>query len=162
MDRVRFGRALGIGTREAARALLKAADAATAPNPNPPARPVARVSQPQPTAPRTPVQTAAQTVTQTSQKIRTTQAGVKVGAKRFGEAVWRPVTKLSGVLWLEVTGVLFSLFVIAAAVALWSHRADLRAAGAPRQHYFAALAMLVLFGYLTISSFVRANRRSRR
>jgi hypothetical protein len=159
MDRVRFGRALGIGTREAARALLKAADAATAPNPNPPAP---RPAQPQPAPTRTPIQTAAQTVAQTTQKIRTTQTGVKVGAKRFGEAVWGPVTKLSGVLWLEVTGVLFSLFVFAAAAALWSHRADLHAAGTPRQHYFAAVAMLVLFGYLTISSFVRAHRRSRR
>jgi hypothetical protein len=158
MDRVRFGRALGTGTREAARALLKAADAATAPNPNPPTRQAARPSQPQPTSPRTPIQTAAQT----AQKIRTTQAGVKLGAKRFGEAVWAPVTKLSGVLWLEVTGVLFSLFAIVAAVTLWSHRADLHATGTPRQHYLAAVAMLVLFGYLTVSSFVRANRRSRR
>jgi hypothetical protein len=156
MDRVRFGRALGIGTREAAHALLKAADAATAPNPNPPAQPASR--QPQPAAARTPIETVAQA----TQKIRTTQAGVKLGARRFGEAVWGPITKLSGVLWLEVTGVLFSLFVIAAGTAVWTHRGDLHAAGAPRQHYFAAVAMLILFGYLTLSSFVRAHRRSRR
>jgi hypothetical protein len=156
MDRERFGRALGQGTREAARALLKAADAAAAPSPSTPAR-----ERPVPS--REPIaRAAAQTAAQATHRVRTTKAGLKQGSKRFGRAVWGPFAKLSGILWLEVTGVLFSLFAIVAALEVWRHRADLHATGAPRQHLFGAILMLALFGYFTISSFLRASRRSRR
>jgi len=148
MDRVRFGRALGQGTREAARALLKAADAATAPNPSP------SVSQPQPpSAPRA----AAQAIHQT----RTTTHGVKQGARRFGEAIWGPFAKVSRVVMLEVAGVLFSLFAIVSGLEVWNHRADLHAAGPARNHLFVAVLMFAVFAYFTLSSFVRASRRSR-
>jgi hypothetical protein len=147
MDRVRFGRALGQGTREAARALLKAADAATAPNPNPTPRPQV------PTAPRV--------AAQATQKIRTTTKGVKQGTKRFGEAIWGPFAKVSRVVMLEVIGVLFSLFAIVSGLEVWNHRADLHAAGPARNHLFFAVLMFVVFAYFTLSSFVRASRRSR-
>jgi hypothetical protein len=147
MDRVRFGRALGQGTREAARALLKAADAATAPNPTP--------------TPRAQVPTAPRVAAQATQKIRTTTKGVKQGTKRFGEAIWGPFAKVSRVVMLEVIGVLFSLFAIVSGLEVWNHRADLHAAGPARNHLFFAVLIFVVFAYFTLSSFVRASRRSR-
>jgi hypothetical protein len=147
MDRVRFGRALGQGTREAARALLKAADAATAPNPTP--------------TPRPQVTTAPRVAAQATQKIRTTTKGVKQGTKRFGEAIWGPFAKVSRVVMLEVIGVLFSLFAIVSGLEVWNHRADLHATGPARNHLFFAVLMFVVFAYFTLSSFVRASRRSR-
>ena len=157
MDRVRFGRALGTGTREAARALLKAADAATAPNPNPPQpRPVQpRPVQPSPVQPR-----PAQQVAQQIHQARVTTTNIKRGGKRFGEALWGPFAKLSGVVMLEVTGVLFSLFALTAALDIWKHHADFHTAAPGRQHLLFATVMFVVFGYFTASSFVRASRRS--
>jgi hypothetical protein len=151
MDRVRFGRALGMGTRDAGRALLKAADAAMAPDP---AAPITSAPRPRPAAP--------QAVAQAAQKIQATRHGVKAGSKRFGEAMWGPVVKVSGIVWLEVTGVLFSLFAIAAAMEIWRRRADFHATGEPRRNLYIAIGMLLVFGWFTVSSFLRARRRAQR
>lgn len=153
MDRVRFGKALGTGTREAARALLKAADAATTPNPNPPPRhhSAADVGR-----------SAGQVTVRTTKQVRATTEGVKRGGKRFGEAVWGPLVRASSVLWLEVTGVFFGLFALTAGIEVFKHRADLHLSGAPRQHVLFAIAMLIVFGWFTVSSFVNASRRGRR
>ena len=150
MDKVRFGRALGTGAREAAKALIKAADAATAPDPSPPLkqRPAVPIVE-------KPVQAAAP-------RARVTKAGLKQGSKRFGEAAWGPVAKAGGVLWLEVTGVLFALFAVAAGIAVWNDRGNFRAGGAVGHHAWAALGMLVVFGYFTVSNFVKAARKGRR
>ena len=150
MDKVRFGRALGTGAREAAKALMKAADAATAPDPSPPLRPT-------PTAP-----TVQKPVRPTEPRARVTKAGLKQGSKRFGEAAWGPVAKAGGVLWLEVTGVLFALFAVAAGIAVWQDRGNFRVGGAAEHHAWVALGMLVVFGYFTVSNYVKAARRSRR
>jgi hypothetical protein len=152
MDRERFGRALGQGTREAARALWQAADAAAAPNPR------ARPASTQP--PITP-QPIAQTAAHAAHTIRATTHGVQRGTRRFGEAVWGPFVRVSRVLWLEVTGVFFGLFAVTAAMDAWKHRADLHTAGVSPQHLYFALAMFVVFGWFTFSSFLNARRRSR-
>jgi len=129
---------------------MRAVDAAAAPNPNPQVIP--------PSAPR-PV---AQAVAQRVQSVKATSAGVKRGGKRFGEAVWGPFAKASSVLWLEVTGVLFGMFAAVAGVWAWTHRGDLAATGNPAHQEWLRIGMLALFGYLTVSSYVRAARRSRR
>jgi len=147
MDRERFGRALGVGAREAAKALLKAADAAAAPDPKVTRKAGAAV---------------AQKMEQKVEQVKATGAGVKRGGKRFGEAAWAPVAKASGVLWLEVTGVLFGMFAVAAGIAVWQDRWAFRAGGAQMRHAWFAVAMLVVFGYFTVSNYVRAARRSRR
>ena len=99
MDAERFGRALGTGVRETARALVRAADAAVAANPRSPV-----VVAPRP------------------------QAGnVLAGGKRFGEAMWRPAARAGGVLWHELTGVFFGLFALAAGLEVWKHRGELAA-----------------------------------
>jgi hypothetical protein len=97
--------------------------------------------------------------------VKQAKAGVQRGGKRFGEAVWGPFVKLSGVLWLEFTGVFFGLFAFSAGIAVWRERADLMATGANQEahrHAMWAVLMAVVFGYFCVSSFVRASRRGKR
>jgi hypothetical protein len=95
-----------------------------------------------------------------------TQArGVRHGLGRFRDATVEPLVRLSGVLWLEVMGVFFAMFALSAAVALWRGRAQWRAGLAhPAAHpsVWGAAAIVALFGYFSVSSFVRARRRERR
>jgi hypothetical protein len=169
MDTVRFGRALGFGARSAAKALAGAVDAATAPNPTP------KAAQPQPpvrsaAAPTRPVvstmhaaaRATAQATAQAKVQARQTRKGLAQGSKRFGEAVWGPFVKLSGVLWLEITGSFFGIFALFAGHAAWAHRADIRPTPGNhdvRLHLLLFVGMTALFGYFCISSFVRAYRR---
>lgn len=147
MDRVRLGRALGGGAREAAKALMKAADAIAAPDPRAARKAGAAVRA-----------VAGGKIEQ----AKATSAGVRRGGRMFGKAVWAPVAKASNVLWLEVTGFLFGVFALSAGTWVWKHRLDLMGAGAARERAWIVVAMLVLFGYLTVSSFVSAARRGRR
>ncbi len=174
MDRVRFGRALGAGAREAARALVKAADAAAAPNPNAsspvrpaadPAQPATRMAQPEIHSPGRSEENsgarAARQIIRARRSAATTTRGVREGSSRFGKAVWGPFVKLSGVLWLEMTGVFFGLFALTAGVGVWRSRGELHAGGAAQHRFWFAIAMLALFGYFSVSSFLRARRRGR-
>lgn len=165
MDSVRFGRVLGVGARAAAKTLVNAVDAATAPNPSA-SRPAASTDAAVPTSRAAVVgqRLGEQTVRTTSQ-VRDTGAGVKRGSKRFGEAVWGPFVKLSGVLWLEVTGVFFGIFAVFAGSEAWKVRGDLHETATNHDahtHLFAAVAMTAVFGYFCVSSFVKANRRGKR
>jgi hypothetical protein len=176
MDSVRFGRALGFGARHAAKAIAGAVDAATAPNPTP-----ARKPAPQP-APATPcpqpapfvtaqpasdpiaqaARTAAHVTVQAQVRARETSRNVARGSKRFGDSVWTPLKKLSGVLWLEITGSFFGIFALFAGQAAWTHRADLHSTPINHDdhlHFLAFVAMAAVFGYFCISSFVRAYRK---
>lgn len=183
MDRVRFGRALGFGARAAVKTLVTAVDAATAENPSAKsatrsagrstntgyARTQADAAQTSRQAPasgaadttaRKSTQKAAQAVFQ----AREVRQGLGRGSRRFGEAVWKPFVRLSGVLWLEVSGVFFGVFALLALGYMWKLRGAWRAtaanAGAHRSLMGAAV-MLALFGYFCVSSFVRARRRER-
>jgi len=170
MDSVRFGRALGVGARAAAKTLVTAVDAATAPNPSakgtrpvqPSAPPqgAARVEQPpRPTSTRV-VEQAAKSATQ----ARQTGQGLVRGSKRFGEAVWAPFVKLSGVLGLELAGVFFGLFAFFGAGWAWKLHGNLHETATNHDahaRFLVCLVMAVVFGYFLVSSFVRANRRSR-
>jgi uncharacterized membrane protein YraQ (UPF0718 family) len=150
MDRVRFGRALGQGTREAARALLQAADAATAPNPN----------SSEPTPPR-PEPGVARVAAQTRRKVQTTQAGVKAGSRNFVHATMAPVKRASGILWLEVTGTLFALVAFTGAIEIYRFRAALHTTGSDHRNLLLAALIFLFFGFCTVSSFLRAARKSR-
>lgn len=184
MDSVRFGRTLGIGARHAAKTLVTAVDAATSPNPSgtaprTPPSPIAAQPFPQSasrSAPKsvesptqvptqTPAQRAGQTAARTASGVRSTTRGIARGSRRFGEAVWGPVVKLSGVLWLELTGVFFGLFALFAAIAAWKLRIHLHRSPTnadAHTHLQLAIAMAILFGYFCVSSFLRASRRGRR
>ena len=165
MDSVRFGRALGTGARLAAKTLVTAVDAAAVPNPS--ARPASSGPQPGglpgPQAP--PISITGQKAARAAQEVRGTTRGIARGTRRFGEAVWGPFARLSGVLWLELTGVFFGLFALSAGVGAWKLRENLHGATAnpdARIHLELAAGIALLFGYFCISSFVRANRRERR
>lgn len=170
MDSVRFGRALGLGARSAAKALAGAVDAATTPNPAPvrrqpppvqQARPVEfaqKASDPVASAARS----AAHATVRARLRARETSKGVARGSKRFGSSVLGPLGKLSKVLWLEMTGAFFGLFALFASQAAWTHRADLHATPSNHEAHIHALVFFVmaaLFGYFCISSFVRAYRK---
>ena len=154
---------MGTGAREAARAVLKAADAAAAPNPNA-ARTVPGTVQPGPgTVPpeRRAGVRAAEVLQAKRSAAAATAGGVREGSARFGKAVWRPFVKLSGVLWLEMTGVFFGLFAVTAGVGVWKSRGQFQAGGAVEHRVWFAVGMLLVFGYFSVSSFVRARRRGR-
>jgi hypothetical protein len=167
MDSVRFGRALGIGARAAAKTLVTAVDAATAPNPSaPPAKTTRTTTHPKEAsteaqsaetkAKASGVRLGQQAVRKTAQ-VKQTGKGLKQGGKRFGEAVWGPFVKLSGVLWLEVTGVFFGIFAVFAVGGTWKMAMNHDAPS----HLLGTAAMAGLFGYFCVSSFVRASRRGR-
>ena len=154
MDSERFGRALGFGARAAAKTLAKAADAAAAPNPKAATKTTSGRAEPTVESPRR--------AAQATEKVRITSQGVREGSRRFGQAVYQPAVKLTAVIWLEVMGVFFSLFVIVGAGYCWSHRAALHGADAGEMRSFWMMAAVtVLFGYFCVSSFLRARRRSR-
>lgn len=175
MDSLRLGRVLGTGARHAAKTLLTAADAVAAPNPRasaPPAAPARPSSPPAATHPPParspgppeilPPPRAAAAAPRPPQPRTPTARGLAEGSRRFGRAIWAPAVRLSGVLWLELTGVFFGLFALVAAIAAWHLRGALRAGAAPEHtQFFAALAMLLLFTYFSASSFRSASRRGR-
>src|SRR4051794_29158905 len=158
MDSGRLGRVLGIGTRLAAKTLVQAVDAATAPNPHSPSG--------QPTRSKTDntAAAAAARVAGTARKVHSTGQGLKEGGRRFGEAVWGPLARASGALWLELTGVFFGIFAVSAAANVWKMRWALHETAANHEAHsrlLISVGMLVLFGYFCFSSFLRANRRVR-
>jgi hypothetical protein len=170
MDSVRFGRALGVGARVAAKTLATAVDAATSPNPSAAggvkqgteAAPAADSSQ---AAGKAESSRVRQQAAKTTAQVRQTSAGLKEGSKRFRESVGGPLARLSVALWLELTGVFFGIFAVFAAGGAWKLRGALHEAGANHTahgRFLAAVLMAVVFSYFCVSSFVRANRRSRR
>ena len=169
MDRVRFGRALGFGARQAIKTAVRAVDAATAESPSgKPAKPQAQ-KPPQAHGPSAAAAKATQKAAGAVAQAREAKQGVRRGTKRFGQAVWGPFVRLSGVLWLELTGVFFGLFALVALGAVWRLRGAWHAAwhstGASpedRRSLLGALAMAALFGYFCITSFIRARKRERR
>ena len=148
MDRVRFGRALGVGARQAAKTLMSAAEAAAAPDPNAGKKPAA----------------AAPVVMRPVARVVADPKVVKVQAKTLGKSVWGPFAKFSGVLWLEVTGLFFAIFAAIAGVQVWKWRAavHLPTGSADARRFYVYAAVFMVFGYFALSSFVRASRRSRR
>jgi hypothetical protein len=176
MDSVRFGRALGVGARAAAKTLLTAVDAAKAPNPSASAKTTQSAGTPGTQTAASAATTAAagkveasgvrlgQQAARTTAQVRQTGQGVKEGSKRFGEAVWGPFVKLSGALWLELTGVFFGIFAVFAAGGAWKLRAAMYGSAVDHDahvHFLTSAAMAAVFGYFCVSSFVKANRRTR-
>jgi hypothetical protein len=107
----------------------------------------------------------AQQAARTTARVRQTGRGLKEGSKRFGEAVWGPFVKLSGALWLELTGVFFGIFAVFAGANAWKMRWALHETAANHDAHgrmLISVGMAGVFGYFCVSSFVKANRRIRR
>jgi hypothetical protein len=148
MDRVKFGRALGYGARHAAKTLMQAADAASAPNPNP-----SRPSSP-------PRQGTGSHEVRTSSGVRRIPdaQSVKAAGK---QALVTPVVRFSSVVLLQVAGVFFALVAFTMGAAAWRARTGFHSS--PDSHdamkVYAYVAVCALFTYFTVSSFVRAARK---
>jgi hypothetical protein len=156
MDSVRFGRALGVGARVAAKTVVSAMDAATAPNPSAKAAPPEK-------AEGAGVGLGQQASRTATQAMRTGE-GLKEGKKRFGTAMGGRVGRLSMALWLEVTGVFFGIFAVFAAGGAWRMRWALHETSENHDahvRFVASLVMAVVFGYFCMSSFVKANRKTK-
>lgn len=175
MDRVKFGRALGVGARAAAKTLVMAVDAATAPNPSagaktepgadagPGVNSGVNSSGGTGTAEDSGVRMPQQ-VARTASQVRQTGQALKQGGKQFKKAAGGRLVRLSGALWLELTGVFFGIFAASAVAGSWRMRAALReTAGNHDAHVrlLISLTMAAVFGYFCVSSFVKANRRTR-
>ena len=89
---------------------------------------------------------------------------VKDQARNLKRSVWSPLAKFSSVLWLEVTGVFFLLFALITGQQAWKWHAAIRLppSNPGAQHLYLYIFLFAMFGYFTVSSFVRARRRQRR
>lgn len=158
MDRVRFGRALGYGARHAAKTVLQAVDAATAPAPEGAAarRPASSVEEV--------ARTVGETHRTVQQAQRQVRGAVTNAAKIGGKSMFAPVRRLSGVLWLEVTGTFFAVIALFLSQTVWKLRAGFRLP--PTEHdaqkLYLYTVIFLMFAYFAVSSFVRARRRERR
>jgi hypothetical protein len=166
MDSVRFGRALGVGARAAAKTLVTAVDAATSPDPAAGKTANSSAGNSKPSGARAAAPQSARVVEQVTrvaaQAIQTTEE-LNRGGKQLGRSVWNPFIRLSGVLWLEFTGVFFGIFAVYAGSGAWKLRGDLRETAGnhdAHMHFLMAAAMTALFGYFCVSSFLRARKKS--
>lgn len=155
MDRVRFGRALGFGARAAAKSLLRAADAAAAPDPG--KRP--ETGQSQRPGPSDAGTRAVRSVPQAPARAQAAVQGVR--AARQG--VLKPVKRFTSVVMLQVSGTFFAVFAVTLGAGAWRMRPlglRMADAGAAQRFYLAAV-LAGLFSYFAVTSFVRARRRGR-
>ena len=175
MDSVRFGRVLGIGARLAAKTMVSAVDAATSRNPSASAK-AKQSADAAAASSAASASTAAsdkgaasgvrlgERAARTTAQVRQTGRGLKEGGRRFGGAVWGPFVKLSGALWLELTGVFFGIFAVFAGGNAWKLRWALHETAENRDAHtrlLIAAVMAVVFGYFCVSSFMKASRRTR-
>ncbi|MGH9595267.1 MAG: hypothetical protein ACRD3K_00575 [Edaphobacter sp.] len=183
MDSVRFGRALGFGARAAAKTLMTAVDAATSPNPSatktkptassststPPSASAAASSST--ASERSTVERAegsgarmGEQAARATARAQETGRGLKEGGRRFRQVVGGRLVTLSGVLWLELTGVFFGVFTVFAAGGAWKMRAARHATVTnhdAHMRFVIAATMALIFGYFCVSSFMKANRRGK-
>ena len=100
-------------------------------------------------------QAAGQTEARTKGQVAgRTAKGVARGVGGF----LRPFRRVGGILWLEVTGAFFFLFVLFFAQALWRMR-ESWAQVENRPKILVMAALMAAFLYLSVSSFWRARRR---
>ena len=159
MDRVRFGRALGYGARHAAKTLMQAADAATAPS-GKAAAPTAK----EPSAREPGARAAAAPVVERVVRTRPTVAETKKHAGKLGRAVWTPLARFSSVVWLQVTGLFFAIIATFLAQGAWRERAARRlpVGSHAAQKFWVLVVAFALFAYFCVSNFVRAYLRERK
>lgn len=94
----------------------------------------------------------------TSRAAGQTAGRASSGLVRGVRGFLRPFTRVGGILWLEVSGVFFFLPVVVFAPTLWRVRASwLR--GAEHNTFLVTAAVMVIFLYLSVTSFWRASRK---
>ena len=156
MEPNRFGRKLGIGVRVASRmAKERVAQAGNTPaSPPPPAtaapRPAASAA-PRPQSPPRPAKNYVDPARRVGQ-----------GTRQFGKAFFGPFARVSGTLWLEVTGLFFALFALFFAQNAYKVRTD--ALHGPEHAHFLHLRHrhTHLRLLLLAAPFLKAARRDRK
>ena len=116
-------------------------------------------------------QTAAQAQTAHPKEVASARARGKAAGEAAAEAArssrnlgrgmagfLKPFRRVGGILWLEVSGVFFLLFVVVFAPTAWRTRASI-AQGPDHRTFWSATAIMVVFLYLSLSSFWKAWRR---
>jgi hypothetical protein len=135
-----IGRALGIGLRVAGRMasqrIASGAQTGAAPHPASPAAAPSAQSR------------------ATGQVAGKATRGVAQGVSGF----LRPFGRVGGILWLEVTGVFFALPVVVFGPTVWRTRTSW-AHGPDHRTFLIASGIVLLFLYLSVTSFLRARRR---
>jgi hypothetical protein len=103
---------------------------------------------------------AHRTVQQAKSQVR---GAVTNAAKVGGKSMFAPVQRLSGALWLEVTGTFFALIALFLSQSVWKLRAGFRLPPTTHdaQKLYLYTLIFLLFAYFAVSSFVRARRRER-
>lgn len=138
-----IGRALGIGLRVAGRMAGQAVAGATQAAESKPAPSAAAAADQNRPAGRT-----------RSQRASQASHGIAQGLRGF----LRPFSRVGGILWLEVTGVFFFLPVVVFGPTVWRTRLSW-AHGPDHRTFLVAAGVVVLFLYLSVTSFWRARRK---
>lgn len=81
------------------------------------------------------------------------------GAGRFSGALLKPLAHATGILTLQITGLLFAFFALGFGAKSWQLYRD---AGWHDRHLALYLVFAVLFCWFAVSSFWRASRKQRR
>jgi hypothetical protein len=163
MNANEFGKRLGVGVRVAGRMAGQAAqqrgqqpNASGDANPSPATNANGGVYQPKGV-----VEMPSQRFIPTAQEILAAKQKTHKYTRAAGRGIGgflRPFGRVGGILWLEVTGFFFGLFVLLFATDAWRSRAGY-AAGPMHQRFLIAVGLAVVFGYLSLSAFWRARRR---
>jgi len=111
---------------------------------------------------------AGQSLAAAAHKPAANQADVRAAGQTAGRATkgvsrgvggfLRPFRRVGGIVWLEVTGSFFLLFVLVAGLYMWNNR-PIHLNGPYDKNFLAAAVIVVVFFYLGVSSFWRARRR---
>jgi hypothetical protein len=70
----------------------------------------------------------------------------------------RPFGRVGGIIWLEVTGVFFLLFVVVFAPMVWRSR-PVSIYGPYDRTFITSAAVVLVFLYLSVTSFLRARKK---
>ncbi|HUH64261.1 MAG TPA: hypothetical protein VLZ50_14740 [Terracidiphilus sp.] len=142
-----IGRTLGIGLRVAGRVVGQrvATGAQVEPNQPPAGAPAATTALQADAAAR-------------GRAAREAAARTAGGVGRGVAGFLRPFRRVGGILWLEVSGVFFLLFVVVFAPVAWRTRHSY-AHGPDHRSFWAAAAIMALFLYLGITSFWNARKK---
>ena len=146
MEPKKVGRTLGIGVRVASNMLRERVERAAASSP---------AASTTGNCPPMPASTSVRSVPM-SRRVAT----AKRGAKAFGQALLGPFTHAGGVLWLEITGLFFALFTLFFAQNVYRLHAAWRQ-GPEHTHLLLYCALTVAFAWFSVSSFLRAYRKSK-
>jgi hypothetical protein len=140
MEPEKFGRTLGIGVRVASNIARDRAAKAMA-GKNQPSPPPAAI-------PRAPIRTGE------------TARAFSQGTRQFGHAFFGPLRRAGSALWLEINGVFFAFFTFFFGQSAYRVHAAWRQ-GPEHTHFLLYVAFTIVFGWFSLSSFLRARRKQK-